>query len=87
MNTLRERFEIVRYKNTHRKAVNMDNTAVKQADVDYLRLQYIKKKREVERGLAEMRALRKQIDLYEDFMIIDVMKNRDAPSQKEILHG
>lgn len=65
----------------------MDNTAVKQADVDYLRLQYTKKKREVERGLAEMRALRKQIDLYEDLMIIEVMKTRDEPAQKEILHG
>lgn len=84
METFRERFERVRYANTHRKAVNMDNTPTKQADIDYLRLQHMKKKREVERGLAEMRAIRKQIDLYEDLMIIDVMKNRDQP-KKEVL--
>lgn len=61
----------------------MDNT-IKQADIDALRLQHMKKKREVERGLAEMRALRKQIDLYEDMLIIDVMKTREQ-SKREVL--
>jgi hypothetical protein len=57
---------------------------VKQADVDNLSLEYTKKKREVERGLAEMRAIRKQIDLLEDLMVIEVMKTREQP-KKEVL--
>ena len=59
-------------------------TAIKYEDIDALRVQHIRKKREVERGLAEMRALRKQIDLYEDFMIIDMLKAREI-SKKEVL--
>jgi len=57
---------------------------VKQSDVDNLSLEYTRKKREVERGLAEMRALRKQIDLLEDWMIIETMKSREQP-KKEVL--
>jgi len=63
----------------------MNNKATQQ-EVDQLRVEYMKKKREVERGLAEMRAIRKQIDLLEDLMIIEVMKERET-SKKEILHG
>ena len=58
-----------------------------QQDIDNLKLEYQRKKREVDRGLAEMRAIRKQIDLVEDLMIIEVMKNRDLPPQKEVIHG
>ena len=57
-----------------------------QEDIDKLKLEYQRKKREVERGLAEMRAIRKQIDWVEDLMIIEVMKHRDLP-HKEVLHG
>lgn len=57
---------------------------VKQSDVDNLSLEYTRKKREVERGLAEMRAIRKQIDLLEDLMVIEVMKTREHP-KKEVL--
>lgn len=57
---------------------------VKQEDLDQLTLQYQRKKREVERGLAEMRAMRKQIDLFEDYLVIETMKTREHP-KKEIL--
>lgn len=55
-----------------------------QQEVDQLRVDYLRKKREVDRGLAEMRAIRKQIDLLEDLMIIEVMKGREFP-KKEVL--
>lgn len=55
--------------------------SVKQQDLDQLSLQYKSKKREVERGLAEMRAIRKQIDLFEDFLVIDVMKTRETANE------
>jgi len=58
----------------------------RQQEADQLRLDYLRKKREVNRGLAEMRAIRKQIDLIEDLMIIEVMKERET-SKKELLHG
>lgn len=59
-------------------------STVKQADIDNLRLEHMRKKREVERGLAEMRAMRKQIDILEDLMIIEVMKTREQP-KREVL--
>ena len=62
------------------------NTVATQEQVDQLRINYQRKKREVDRGLAEMRAIRKEIDLLEDLMIIEVMKGREI-SKKELLHG
>lgn len=59
-------------------------STVKQADIDNLRLEHMRKKREVERGLAEMRAMRKQIDILEDLMVIEVMKTREQP-KREVL--
>ena len=59
---------------------------VKQSDIDTLSLEYTRKKREVERGLAEMRAIRKQVDLLEDLLVIEVMKSREQ-SKKEVLHA
>ena len=60
------------------------NVAAIQADIDELRVRHMQKKREVERGLVEMRTIRKQIDLLEDNMVIEAMKLREQP-KKEVL--
>ncbi len=60
--------------------------AEKQNEIDALTVQYQRKKREAERLLAEMRLLRKQIDLWEDALIVHVMKNREqSPAKREVL--
>ncbi len=64
------------------------NTSLTEAEynlkLDSLHVEYRRKKREVERGLAEMRLLRKEIDLWEDASIIRTMKNGEQ-SKKEVL--
>ena len=64
------------------------NTSLTEAEynlkLDSLHVEYRRKKREVERGLAEMRLLRKEIDLWEDASIIRMMKNGEQ-SKKEVL--
>ena len=78
-------------KHTHRKVETMsretDGTwteAERLAEIDKLHIEYRRKKREVERGLAEMRFFRKQIDLMEDALIIQTLK-RGEQSKKEVL--
>ena len=62
--------------------------AEKQAEIDKLILEYRRKKRLVERLLAEMRMTRKQIDLWEDALVVHTMKRREENfSEKELLHG
>ena len=58
--------------------------AERLAEIDRLQTEYRRKKREVERGLAEMRYIRKQIDLVEDALIIHTMRKGEQP-KKEVL--
>jgi hypothetical protein len=64
------------------------NTTLTEAEynmkLDSLHVEYRRKKREVERGLAEMRFIKKQIDLWEDAAVIHVMKNGEQ-GKKEVL--
>jgi hypothetical protein len=58
--------------------------AERLAEIDRLKVEYSKKKKETELNLYEMRRIRKQIDLVEDALIIHTLRRWQEP-RREVL--